>query len=367
MTLLITTCLILATTTFVPNIPADESCLNNLNTIFLSNAEELMEVQATRLVDDELNTAAENWTLAELNTFLEDLEDDQGEDEDEELEFNPGYLSADQTFTAMVSYGFIPEGSRDLEAYRELYHDPESLEGNVSLSRNFQVLKQYDFIPESLSLSDFRKLGGRMGLIIRGFEYPIPPEYIDVQVSKWTEEGGIGAANESWLQDDYDEFVEDLDAAWEEENKTVAAEIVFEICQEYGIIPGNKTQNELEDFLTAQYNQHQEEIDGYHDEYGANMTYHWQGGPAFITGVISRLFVVSFRVPYIYYMIESPLGGFITYHSFSSMDTGYEVGNYFAMELLIFIGVFVPPLHIGLNLLPSAFFGYTGYMGFEIN
>ena len=67
LTLLITTCLIL-TTTFATNIPAEgESCLDNLNAIFLSNAEELMEVQATRLVDDELNTAAENWTLAELN------------------------------------------------------------------------------------------------------------------------------------------------------------------------------------------------------------------------------------------------------------------------------------------------------------
>lgn len=177
LTLLITTCLILATTTFVPNIPAEgESCLDNLNAIFLSNAEEPMEVQATRLVNDELNTAAENWTLEELNTFLEDLEDDQGEDEDEELEFNPGYLSADQTFTAMVSYGFIPGDSEDLEAYRELYHDPYSLEGNVSLSRNFQVLKQYDFIPESLSLSDFNKLG-RTGLTIRGFKdlIPIPP------------------------------------------------------------------------------------------------------------------------------------------------------------------------------------------------
>jgi len=95
-------------------------------------------------------------------------------EEHEELEFNPGYLSADQTFTAMVSYGFIPEGSRDLEAYRELYHDPYSLEGKVSLSRNFQVLKQYEFIPSKLSQSDFRKLG-RIGLIIRGIEHPVPP------------------------------------------------------------------------------------------------------------------------------------------------------------------------------------------------
>jgi len=34
-------------------------------------------------------------------------------------------------------------------------------------------LKQYDFIPESLSQSDFNKLG-RLGLTIGGFEYPIP-------------------------------------------------------------------------------------------------------------------------------------------------------------------------------------------------
>ncbi|GAG99899.1 unnamed protein product, partial [marine sediment metagenome] len=180
----------MATTTFVTDISAEgESCLDNLNAVFLSNAEELVEVQATRLVDDELNTAAENWTLEELNNFFEDLEDedDQGEDEDGDLEFSPGYLSADQTFTAMVSYGFIPGDSGDLEAYRELYHDPESLEGNVNTMRNFQVLKQYDFIPSSLSLSDFNKLG-RTGLIIRGFEYSIPnPPALDYEIV-WDDE-----------------------------------------------------------------------------------------------------------------------------------------------------------------------------------
>jgi len=277
LTLLITTCLILATTTFVPNIPADdESCINNLNAIFLSNAEELMEVQATRLVNDELNTAAENWTLEELNEFLEDLEedeDDQGEDEDEELEFKPGYLSADQTFTAMVSYGFLAEGSEDLEAYRELYHDPYSLEGNVSLSRNFQVLKKYDFIPESLSQSDFRKLGGRMGLIIRGFEYPIPPEYIDVQVSKWTEEGGIIATNETWLQDDYDGFEDDIEAAQNSSsNMTEIFEQLLLVYKQYGFVPQNKTLDDLFEYLEEQYNENEELIDECHDTYGFGNT-----------------------------------------------------------------------------------------------
>ena len=97
------------------------------------------------------------------------------------------------------------------------------------------------------------------------------------------------------------------------------------------------------------------------------MTYHWQGGPVFITGLMSAPIMVPFRVPYLYYMMESDRGGFLTYHSFTTMDSGYIVGpDYFAMEILIFIGIFVPPLHVGVNILPSAFAGFSSYMGFEI-
>jgi len=77
--------------------------------------------------------------------------------------------------------------------------------------RNFQVLKQYDFIPSSISLSDFRKLGGRMGLIIRGFEGPIPTPPAPNNAPTITGEIPANTGTEIYLQPTCEVTVNDAD------------------------------------------------------------------------------------------------------------------------------------------------------------
>lgn len=138
----------------IPNIPAEyPSYINNLNATFAANADELVEVQMNRWVGDELNGTIENWTLAELNEFLEDIELVIGTFPD--LEFIPGSRSADETFTVMVSYGFIERDSEDLEAYHAAY--PEYLEDDASATQIFTAMQQKGFIPEGKNITDIEE------------------------------------------------------------------------------------------------------------------------------------------------------------------------------------------------------------------
>lgn len=138
----------------IPNIPADyPEYINNLNATFVSNADELVEVQMNRWVGDELNATIENWTLAELNEFLEDIELVTGTFPD--LQFIPGSRSASETFTVMVSYGFIANNSEDLEAYYTAY--PGYLEDTASTTQIFTAMQQKSFIPEGKNIIDLEE------------------------------------------------------------------------------------------------------------------------------------------------------------------------------------------------------------------
>lgn len=97
-----------------------------------------------------------------------------------------------------------------------------------------------------------------------------PPQYVDVQVMKWTS-SEIVISNESWLESSLADFQDDIDAAYNSSlNTTRVMEELVEVYIEYGVIPQGKTLSDLLTFLEVQYEENETEIEDFYDDFEIN-------------------------------------------------------------------------------------------------
>lgn len=188
------------------------------------------------------------------------------------------------------------------------------------------------------------------------------PGYIDVQVSKWTP-SGLVTTNESWLESDVDDFQDDIDNAYtSSSNKTDLFEALLDVYIEYEIIPENKKLDDLWNFLKDKYEENEELIEDLWDEYGFGEWGEYQY--CHVDGVVAGGFG-CFRVPGIFYFIDAPEHySILNYYCFLTGENDI-IGDYpFQMTLIIYLGIWFPPLRCGYLHASRVFNCFTFYLNF---
>ena len=198
--------------------------------------------------------------------------------------------------------------------------------------------------------------------------YPIifnNQQLVQVQVSRWTEENELVTSIEFWPQNKVDGYLKDM------RNADVANGQHIAVLQQYGLIPQDKTQDDLENFFAEQIEQNQQISKKYEkhiEQSTSNDPQPGDGGTFYnaeISGVVYAPFF-AFRIPAFAYIINSDYGGEI-----KILLTDYEInldGNrYFDMFIFIWAGIFVPPLKNFMNRINRAFGGVAGYLSVSID
>lgn len=193
-----------------------------------------------------------------------------------------------------------------------------------------------------------------------------PPTYVDVWTTRWTGGEDTVTANESWLEEDLDQFMEDIDDAITTggANKTLVYEELFEVYKDYEFVPENKTTEDLSEFFEKVYEDNEEEIEDFLEEYGLEAEEYYD------CHMHGRVFY-SFncvKVPLLFLHIYSPNGGWLQWYSYSSGEGGYEgcTQRTYTWTTWGWIGLWFPYLHNDWNILPHWFYMLTAQLEFEI-
>lgn len=197
-----------------------------------------------------------------------------------------------------------------------------------------------------------------------------PSNTVTVQTSRWTDEDEIVTTNETWLESDYDEFIDDIEDAIDSggANATLICEEVFDVYQEYEFVPLNKDLDDLYKKMEDLYKDNEEDIEDYNDTYGfteqETYEYHQE---CFIFGLVYNPFYCA-RIPALFTMIHSLYGGTLTWYSRydGEMDDESCTGKEYKWVSIIFIGTWKPPAHNLWNLIPKYFSGFTLELLFAI-
>ena len=177
---------------------------------------------------------------------------------------------------------------------------------------------------------------------------------IAVQVSRWTEGDEIVTGIEYWSLSYYNEFVEAMNSILYNEIRSTGEMTMqyMAVLQQFNVIPQDKTISDLELFLQDQYNQHQQTIEDYIDQQGES-----PGGDYFLLAALVGTMAKPFhclRIPSIVYLIDS-IGGDQYFRADYTCLNYDQHGSYrghgrYAMDIYIWLGVFVPPVHNGINI-----------------
>jgi len=143
----------------------------------------------------------------------------------------------------------------------------------------------------------------------------------------------------------------------------VIFEQLFSVYKQYGFVPQDKTQIDLENFLAAQYDQHQQTIDDFIDENG-ELPFsgnEFSEYDVVLLGNMGKPFFCA-RIPGLIYLIQTIGTSPWFYANYLSGGVSGSISGYgYAMELVIWIGWFLLPPHNGINrgLFSTHFGGFT--------
>jgi len=180
-------------------------------------------------------------------------------------------------------------------------------------------------------------------------------KFVQVEVSKWTEDDGLINTIEIWPKDKVDGFRDAMDS--------VANGQRFSIMQQYGLIPQGRTQADFKIFLAEQYKQTKiiKNLDRQQINTANSRSKFFN---VFISGEVYAPFFCS-RIPFLLYVIRSDNGGNIVVEN-EDWVIPLSGNQLFDMFMCIWIGIFLPPLINGNNHIDREFFGTAGYLSIEI-
>ncbi len=198
------------------------------------------------------------------------------------------------------------------------------------------------------------------------------PPTVSVHTIRWTDNDELVSANETWLETDRDDFVDDIEEAWNySSNQTEVAEQLLLVYQEYEFIPEEKTLDDLLEFMEEIYEGNETLILDYHDTYGfgeQSVEEHYACG---IHGRVDPNFYCVRTSPLVslFTWIDSATGGKLCWNSWieglKGEEKAWQGSNYY-WEAWVFIGLWIPFVHNGPNQFVRGFYGWTLYLFFDI-
>ena len=171
-------------------------------------------------------------------------------------------------------------------------------------------------------------------------------QLVQVEVSRWAENNKIVTSLEFWPKDKINGFLKALEGADYEHCLT--------IMQQYDLVPKDKTQDDLENFLADQYQQINEDFEKHKDLEISKENGHFFES-AIISGEVYAPFF-CFRIPMLFYAINSGNGGDI-YIELQDYCVSLDGNQHFNMVIYIWLGIFSPPLRNGRNYINRGFGG----------
>ena len=197
------------------------------------------------------------------------------------------------------------------------------------------------------------------------FSHPrmlINKQLVQVQVSRWTEDNELVTSIEFWPQYKVDAYRVAMEKA-----DTIDGQH-FTVLKQYGLIPQDKTQDDLSNFYADQYIQNKQ-ISKEFEKHAEKLTFKSGSSHIFHNAVIwGEIYApfFCFRIPFISYVINSDNGGEIEIEV-EDMYIPLSGNRYFDMFIFIWVGMFFPPVRNGINHMNKGFSGLAGYISIAID